>query len=300
VQEFEFCLEENLFRMHGDLARGQYRFAPYQPFSIADPKPRHIHKACVRDRVFHQAVFRALSPIFERISLFDSYSCRVGKGTHRAVTRLDSFLRKASGNGAHLAWALKCDVQKFFDSVDHNILLELVARRVSDARTLALVRRIVAGFEAAPGKGIPLGNVTSQLFANIYMHELDRFVKHSLRAKRYVRYCDDFVMVDANREILSNYIPLIRRFLSSELKLTLHPEKIIFRKYSQGVDFLGYVLFPHHRVLRPRTARRMLAALLHAPNPCAIPSYLGMLSRCSGFCLAEQVCAIEKKWYDDK
>lgn len=295
VQQFEFNLEENLFLMNEQLVKNTFIFKSYEPFSISDPKPRRIHKACVRDRVFHQAVFRKLSEFWNKRFLINSYSCQPKKGTHRAINKLDLYLKKVSSNGNYPIWSLKCDIQKFFDSVDHRTLIVLVNRGIVDTRTKEILEQIIKSFEKQPGKGLPLGNVTSQLFANIYLHELDRFVKHELMVKFYVRYCDDFVLVEKSRDKLESYIPLLREFLDKKLFLTLHPKKIIFRKYTQGVDFLGYVLFPNHCVLRPQTAKRMLKNLKN-PNFKALPSYLGMLKHCNGYKLEKKILELVNSW----
>jgi retron-type reverse transcriptase len=239
-----------------------------------------------------------LSEFWNKRFLINSYSCQPKKGAHKAIEKLDSYLKKESSNNWKTVWVLKCDIRRFFDSVDHKILLELAKRGIEDVRTIDLINRIIESFQVVTGKGIPLGNVTSQLFANIYLHELDRFVKHKMKVRFYVRYCDDFVIADKNREQLQTYVPILKEFLSKKLLLTLHPDKITFRKYRQGVDFLGYVLFPHHRVLRPRTAKRILKKLQH-PNQGGLPSYLGILKHCNGHKLEKKILELSKSWKQD-
>jgi retron-type reverse transcriptase len=278
VARFEFNLEDNLFKLHDELLAGFYVPAPYEAFYVKDPKLRHIHKACVRDRVVHQALFRVLYPIFDRHFIFDSYSSRNGKGTHAGARRLESFVRKASANWTRQAWCLKCDVRKFFDSIDHEILLGLIRARVSDERAMKLIETIVLGFEKSPGKGLPLGNVTSQLFANVYMNEFDQFAKHELKARFYARYCDDFVIVSRDRAVLCGYIQSIYVHLSIRLSLQLHPTKVHIRKVRRGIDFLGQVVLPHRNVLRTNTKRRMFR-LVNEKN---LASYVGILSHGKG------------------
>jgi len=273
VQEFEFNLEDNLFQLHRELKGKIYQHSNYTSFYVSDPKPRKIHKAIVRDRVLHHAIFRILYPILDKGFIFDSYSCRLNKGTHRAVARLEKFCRKLSRNNTRNIFAVKCDIKRFFDSVDQEILLNLIRRKVKDEDAVWLVKSVIRSFSLftptpsqspprAGGEdlcsGLPLGNVTSQLFANIYLNELDQFVKHRLKIKYYLRYCDDFVVLSDNVKYLQELIPRINNFLKFGLKLTFHPNKIIFRKYRQGIDFLGYVVLPHRRVLRTKTKRRML------------------------------------------
>jgi len=265
-------LEANLFELREELTSRRYRHGAYEPFTVYDPKQRRIHKACVRDRVVHQAFVNVLEPLFEPDFIHDSYSCRVGKGTHAAVRRLRTFLLSESRNHRWTAYALKCDVRKFFDSVDHAILLLLLERRVHDSRMMDLLERVIVSFSTKPGKGLPLGNLTSQLFANIYLHELDRFVKHVLREKQYLRYCDDFMIVDGSRERLLGLIPKLDSFLRDHLKLHLHPDKISVRSWSQGVDFLGYVSLPRATVVRTKTALRMRKNIADGN----VTSYLGM------------------------
>lgn len=257
VAVFELHLEENLFNLHEELSNKTYKHNPYEDFYVCDPKRRHIHKASVRDRVMHQALFRVLCQTFDKHFIYDSYSSRNDKGTHKGVNRLQGSIRKVSRNWKKTVWILKCDVRKFFDSIDHDILREFIVERVKDADILWLVDIIFASFEKEKGKGLPLGNVTSQLFANIYLNELDQFIKHTLKAKHYFRYCDDFVIVHSEKSFLESSKVKIEEFMGEKLHLILHPDKVEIRKVSQGVDFLGYVILSHAVVLRTKTKRRI-------------------------------------------
>ncbi|HEU5005313.1 MAG TPA: reverse transcriptase/maturase family protein [Candidatus Saccharimonadales bacterium] len=221
----------------------------------------------------------AIEPIFEKQFIYDSYSCRTGKGTHAGVARLRRFLRQASQNDSRKVWALKCDISKFFASVEHNKLLDLLSIKITDERTLDLLQEIINSFESSPGLGIPLGNLTSQLFANVYMHQFDFFVKHQLREKYYVRYCDDFVIVNEDRQHLLELLSPIREFLQSELDLDLHPAKVSIRSWNEGIDFLGYVLKPHATLLRTKTKNRMLQKV----NRQNLASYLGVCSHADSY-----------------
>ena len=283
VQEFEFNLEDNLFELNEQLIAGTYRHDWYEAFFVTDPKLRHIHKATVRDRVLHQALFCVLYPIFDPEFIYDSYSCRIEKGTHRAVDRLEAFCRKASRNNTRNIFALKLDIRKFFDSVDHDVLLRFIERRVNDPETLRLIKLILDSFS----RGLPLGNVTSQLFANIYLNELDQFAKHQLKIKYYLRYCDDFVALFESREDLQNYLGAVKEFLQQELKLELHPNKIIIRTYRQGIDFLGYVVRPYCRTLRTKTKERMIKNISKEN----LASYLGALQHCDGYMIQQKLFA---------
>ncbi len=255
VLQFEKSLRHNIFTLCNDLKYKKYKHSEYFSFYIKDPKLRHIHKACVRDRVLHHAVFRILYSIFDKAFIFDSYSCRLGKGTHRAVNRLNEFAKKVGKNNTKNCHILKCDVRKFFDSISHNVLINLIKKKIRDEDTVWLINEIIESYFVAENKGIPLGNITSQLFANIYLNELDKFVKHKLKVRYYIRYCDDFVILSDNTEYLQNLISRTGSFIENNLKLSLHPHKSIIRKYGEGVDFLGYISFPNFIILRLRTQK---------------------------------------------
>lgn len=301
VALFEFNLEDELFSLHRELEGLFYKHSPYKSFYIHDPKRRHIHKACVRDRIVHQALFRVLSPIFDKQFIFDSYSCRMNKGTHKAVFRLDSFINKATSNHKHPAFALKCDIVRFFDSIDHRILLNLIERKIQDENVLKLICIILNSYRVRRNKGLPLGNVTSQLFANIYLNPLDQFAKHKLKTKYYLRYCDDFVFIHQDTEKLRRFINPIKSFLSENLSLNIHEDKTEIRKRNQGIDFLGYVLLPYHRVLRTRTRRRMFRKLKEKEKQKkngkldseslyqSYQSYLGILEHCNGYKIRKSI-----------
>ena len=221
VAEFGQKVEQHIFQLRRDLQDKTYKHGPYYGFWVHDPKRRRIHKAIVRDRVLHHAIFRIINPIFEQTFIPTSFSCRVGKGTHKGVESVRDMLRAESKNGTNECWVLKCDVRKFFDSVDHSVLLSILKRRVGDAEAFGLLTKIVESYSTTEGKGIPIGNLTSQMFANIYMGELDHFIKHSLRVRRYARYTDDFVVISSNKTYLESLLPPIQDFLGEELKLEL-------------------------------------------------------------------------------
>ena len=270
-----------------------YRHSSYKAFYVQDPKLRLIHKACVKDRVLHHAVFRKLYLIFDKSFIFDSYSCRLNKGTHSAVNRLNKFANKTSKNNKTDCFVLKCDIKKFFDSVNQYILINLIKNKIQDKNTIWLINKIIKSFKS----GLPLGNITSQLFANIYLNKLDQFIKHNLKIKYYIRYCDDFVIISQDRNYLINLILQINNFLINNLKLLLHRDKIIIRKYHQGIDFLGYVSFPNHRVLRTKTKNRIFKKIKQkiknkTLNNQVLQSYLGMLRHCDGFRLESKLRSI--------
>jgi retron-type reverse transcriptase len=304
VQEFEFNLEDNLFQLHRELKSKIYCPSHYTSFCIQDPKLRRIHKTCVRDRILHHAVFRILYPIFDKNFIFDSYSCRLNKGTHRAVNRLENFSRKLSKNNNRNIFALKCDIRKFFNSIDQDILLGLIKQKIRDGNAIWLIEAIIRSFKKENRRGLPLGNVTSQLFANIYLDELDQFIGHKLKIRYYLRYCDDFVILGENRDYLTKIALLMIDFLRENLKLSLHAGKIIIRKYRQGIDFLGYVVLSHYRVLRTKTKRRIFKKIeikkVQLENKLiaeksfnqSLQSYFGVLKHCKGYKIKNKIIDI--------
>ena len=310
VMKFERHLEENIFDLHHLLRKKQYEHGAYQAFYIHDPKQRLIHKATIQDRVLHHAIFKVLNPVFEPTFIAHSFSCRIGKGTHKGVAALATMLRKISKNNTKPCFALKCDVRKFFATVDQDILFSILQKRIQDEDMLKLLHKIVYSFNrtGAPHKGIPIGNLTSQLFANIYMNELDQFVKHQLRVKHYVRYTDDFVIVADNTQYLQGLLPKIQEFLRDVLLLELHPNKISIRKFSQGIDFLGYVVLPNYSVLRTKTKRRILSKLDNNIQGLkngavsegyfhqSLQSYLGVLSHANSYNVEQNIK--NKVWYE--
>jgi len=280
VQEFEIRLMDNILALHRDLAAGTYHHSSYEAFSISDPKPRRIHKATVRDRLLHHAIHRILYPFFDRTFIAHSYSCRVGKGMHRALNVFRTFARKSSRNHTRTAWVLKCDVKQFFATIDHGTLIAILRAHIQDQEIVELLAEVIQSFRSGQsGIGLPLGNLTSQLFANVYMNRLDHFVKHALRARHYIRYSDDFVILSMDRVWLEAILPQIDGFLRAELKLSLHPGKVSIHTAASGIDFLGWVHFPDHRVLRTVTKRRMMHRIqLKARGRQTLRSYRGLLS----------------------
>ncbi len=292
VQEFALNLEDNIFELHNDLKNNLYQHSKYTSFFISDPKLRCINKAKVRDRLLHQAIFKIIEPIFEKIFIFDSYSSRKNKGTHRAIKRFQKMAWKLSKNNTRTVWVLKCDIKKFFDSIDHNILLRLIKLKVTNRKTVELIEKVIYSFRENEETGIPLGNLTSQLFSNIYLNELDQFIKRGLKIKNYIRYADDFVILSDERDNLEKVFLKIDEFLKSELNLRFHPEKVIMEKWNSGVDFLGYVSFPYYTILRTKTKNRMLKKIAIKIN-CwrskeidtksfsqTLQSYMGVLKWC--------------------
>lgn len=272
VAEFEINLEDHIFKLHEDLKNNDYNHGGYFSFYVQDPKRRHIHKAFVRDRLMHHAIHRIIEPMWNKLFIFDSWSSRKTKGTHAAVKRLQDIGLRLSQNHTRTLWVLKLDVRKFFDSVDHEILLNILQKRTPDERLMSLIRGIIESFSP----GLPLGNLTSQLFSNVYLDKLDQFVKHELKISGYIRYADDFILIHPNKEVLIACLEKIKVFLRTQLHLDVHPKKIVLKTYTGGIDYLGYVCFPHHRVLRTKTKRRMFKRT----NKKNFTSYNGILLHC--------------------
>jgi retron-type reverse transcriptase len=235
-----------------------------------------------------------LYKLFDSSFIYDSYSCRLGKGTHKGIARLEVFTRKVSQNHTVGCWALKCDIKKFFASVDHKVLLNLLKEKIRDEDIIWLLKQIIDSFysDKGEGKGMPLGNLTSQVFANIYLNELDQFVKHKLKAKYYIRYADDFLFLSKDKELLLEYVDELRRFLNSKLKLKLHPNKIIFRKLEWGIDFLGYVVLPHYIMPRTKTKKRIFKKIKEKVSSenfnQSMQSYLGYLGHANSFKIIQE------------
>lgn len=291
VQVFQYDLMDNILSLHHDLKNKTYQHGCYEAFNISDPKPRNIHKACVRDRLLHHAIYRQLYPFFDRIFIVDSYSCRLGKGTHRALRRFSSFGNRVSQNNTKTCWVLKGDIRKCFASIDHTVLEQILASAIVDTDIRGLCGCVLESFSSTEtGKGLPLGNLTSQLFVNVYLNQFDQFVKREIKARYYIRYADDFVVLSRDRDWLLSLVPRMQTFLQGRLRLALHPAKVSIGTLAAGVDFLGWVHFPHHRVLRTITKKRMFKKVAEADGTTAVvQSYLGLLRHGTAYKLSERL-----------
>jgi RNA-directed DNA polymerase len=303
---FEKNLENEIFKLHRELSSETYRHSGYVDFYISDPKHRHIHKAIVRDRVLHHAIMNILYPYYDKVFIHNSFSCRIGKGNHKGVEALRSMVQKESNNDTRQVFVLKCDIEKFFDSIDHDILIKILKTRIKDGKLMNLLVEVIESFVSDRStlferRGVPIGNLTSQLFANIYMDTMDQYMKHELKVKHYARYTDDFVIVSKDKKYLTSLIPNIKKFLNTELKLGLHPGKVTIRKYTQGVDFLGYVVLPHYTKVRKRTVKRISrrikekiilyksGKLKKEKLDATFMSYLGVLSHADTYGFSEKL-----------
>jgi len=259
VLEFESNLADNLAKLYQKINNNQYQHGHYKQFQISDPKPRLISKASVQDRIVHHSISRKLEKIFEKSFIFDSYSSRQNKGLHKSIVRLKKFSRKVSQNHRFTFWALKIDIHKFFDSVDHGILLNLVRAKVPILESFGIYQQIIKSFcsNLGDGKGIPLGNLTSQISANIYLNQLDQYAKQNLRIKYYLRYSDDLLILHRSKTQLLWWLSRIENYLYDSLKLTINRPKIRIRKNTHGIDWLGYFIYPKHILPRSATRRRI-------------------------------------------
>ncbi len=264
VVEFESNLKNNLLQLRADLLLHSYRPQPLTTFIIRDPKTRKINKSAFRDRIVHHALCNILEPIYEKIFIYDSYANRKGKGTLKALERFDVFKRQVAVPYPDYVtgYCLKADIKHYFETVDHNILLNIIQRRIKDKNLLFLLKNILTNYSnGEQGKGMPLGNLTSQFLANVYLNELDQYVKHALKAKYYLRYVDDFVILHKKKELLEMYKLEIDSFLQQKLQLELHPLKSKILPLHKGITFLGFRIFYHHKLLRKsnwRAAKRKI------------------------------------------
>jgi RNA-directed DNA polymerase len=261
----------NLALLRLELLTKQYRPQPLTRFVLRDPKTRVIYKSQFRDRIIHHALVNVLQPIYEPQFIYDSHASRQGKGTTRALERYQLFLRRITHSGALQTnarnnnqvrgYALKCDIKHYFETVDHDMLLGILRRQIKDGDVLWLIKIILDHYPTEhPGKGMPLGNWTSQFFANVYLNELDQYIKQALRAKYYLRYVDDFIILAKSRQELENQLVSISIFVEN-LRLELHPTKCKIIPLSAGVSFLGFKIYYHYLIVRTRNKRKITMKL---------------------------------------
>ncbi len=293
---FERNLESELLTLSEELISGTYSHGTYHNFFVRDPKYRAIHKALVRDRIVHQALFDELYPLFDQRFFFDSYSSRIDKGTQAAIARIWHFIKQESSNLNREVYVFHGDVDNFFASINHMTLLSLIAKKVKDKGYIKLCRTIINSFDLGNRTGVPLGNLTSQVFANVYLHELDYYVKQTCSVRCYIRYNDDFFIVARDKAFLDTISQNIKAFLSHNLGLSLPDNKILIRKLSAGVDMLGVVAFPFGLVPRRRVSRAALRVASEAMETGytttigkQLNSYIGLLGQSKSFLLREKL-----------
>lgn len=253
IYTFNARLEENLVCLQRELESQSWQPGRYREFLVHDGKRRLICAAPYRDRVIHHALCNVIEPLFDRTFIHDSYACRKGKGTHAAADRYTRFSRRAK-------YVLKCDLSRYFGSVRHDVLFSQLAKRIADGEVLWLLERVIRswndeGLLWPSGRGIPIGNQTSQFFANVYLNDFDHWMKGEMSCRLYIRYVDDFVVLSDSKRFLHDLIPGIEARLS-RLGLRLHAKKRSVARVSEGCDFMGYRIWPNHRRLRPENGHR--------------------------------------------
>lgn len=293
VLEFSFSVEEKLFDIQGRLVNGVWRPGKPREFMVHDPKPRMIAAPPFADRVVHHALVRVIEPILERRFIFDSYACRKGRGIHGAVGRLQAGLRDAQRRHDKV-WVLKADISKYFPSISHERMLWVLGRSISDRKVLGLCRTILDGYGYDHGVGIPVGALTSQLFANAYLDQLDHWMKDELGLRHYVRYMDDFVVLAGSKAELWSLYDAVADFLATRLALRLNRKTAVFPA-SQGIDFCGYRMWATHRLPRKRNVKKARAmfrelAWLYRKGEASydhvrpfVASFLGYMKHCRSY-----------------
>jgi hypothetical protein len=256
VIEFEKNLERNLLNLHYELKNLTYKPKPLKTFILRDPKTRVISKSDFRDRVIHHALIRIIGGFFEKQFIYDSCAGQKGKGTLFAVKRFNKFSRKVTNNFTTCGFCLKSDVKHYFQSVVHEKLIEIINRKIKDEKILWLIWQILNNGDQE-GVGMPLGNYTSQFLANVYLNDLDYFVKHHLRARFYIRYVDDFVLLHESQKKLCEWGWAIGTFLNNNLEIELHKDKTKIVPLKRGIDFVGFRNFCGSKLLRKRNIRKM-------------------------------------------
>jgi retron-type reverse transcriptase len=270
VAGFEFDLEHNLLTLRRELQARTYAPGGYTNFYIHEPKRRLVSAAPFRDRVVHHALCRVIEPIWEARFIATSYACRMGKGTHQAIDQCQAWVRR-------YRYAFQGDIVKYFPSIDHQVIYGLLSKHIADGATLWLIEQLLASgagiqaeeqpplyfpgddlFAALRPRGLPIGNLTSQFWANVYLHELDMFVKHELRCPAYLRYMDDFVLFADDKETLHAWREAIHAFLANRLRLALHPKKSLVFPVQVGLEFCGFRIYATHRRLRRAAVRRFV------------------------------------------
>lgn len=293
---FKLNYESELFLLHEEINEQNYEIKPSICFINFKPVQREIFAGNFRDRIVHHLIFYYINPTFERYFINDSYSCRIGKGTSYGIKRINKFIRSCSSNYKTDCYILKLDIKGYFMAMDKNILYQKIRTRLEKCRKdltfdldliYYLIEKVIFNeptenciikgkktdwkglpkskslFHSEKNKGLPIGNLTSQLFGNVYMDEFDHFVKHYLKVKYYGRYVDDFILIHENKDYLKFIIPIIQDYLKNNLKLELHPNKISLQHYSKGVKFLGTIIKPYRIYISSRTKNNFYQSIQH-------------------------------------
>lgn len=295
--EFSLNLEKNLLLIQEELLTNAYNQSKYREFIVFDPKQRKIKYLPFKDRVVHHALVNIIEPIFDRQLISKTYACRKRKGTHKALKDIKT---EISREFRFTGYCLKCDVKKYFPSIDQNILKNLISRKIICKNTLNLIYQIINSDHSEFGEtnGIPIGNLTSQLFSNIYLNELDQYIKHKLKIKYYYRYVDDFIILEDSKKQLNYYKKNIKYYLKKRLKLEIPKQKINLFEIKTGVDFVGYKIYPEYVFLRKRNIKKFikkLKILTYEKNffkvKSSISSYLGYFKFANSYKILDQIWA---------
>lgn len=317
VLEFTANLEENLIQIQNELIWKMYEVGRYREFYVFEPKKRLIMALPFKDRVIQWAIYRVLNPLFDKSFIDNSYACRVGKGTHVAADMLQHRLRQVNRRPDR-HYYLKMDISKYFYRVDHDVAIKILRRRIKDEDVIWLMAKIIKSENMAfglplhvePGdclkedriyfKGMPIGNLTSQLLANIYLNELDQFCKHELKIRYFIRYMDDFVILHHDKKYLHEVKMRIERFLNEDLELHLN-NKTCIRPIDVGLEFVGFRMWPTHRKMKKKSAKKMKRRLRYVQKAYArgeasfddvnstVQSYLGILKHCDSYFLRQAI-----------
>ncbi len=299
---FSYYLEENLNALYFDLENKKYKHGAYRKFVVTDNKRREISVASIKNRVVHRLLYEYLNEIYDSTFIFDAWSCRKNKGLLGAIERAQNFLCQRSSS-----YIWRSDIKKFFDSVNQQILLDTIFRKIKDPKALILLREIIGSYGMGQNereresmcvtrKGMPIGNLTSQIFANIYLNEFDRFIKHELKVKNYLRYGDDFIIIADNSKQLEKIRSSAIEFLNDKFQLEINKKHDIIIKAKQGLKFLGVVIFPNGRKLNKRNSTRVKENL-KLKN---ISSYSGLVKKHSQIKKIKEFNWIILDYYDNQ
>jgi len=253
---FGLNIEKEIFSIQSDLIDNKYIISKYKKFKVYEPKERIISAPTFRDVVVQHSLINIINPIFEKSFIFNSFACRKGKGTHKGMFRIKKVIHSFNCP----IYYLKCDIKKYFPSINKVILKKIISNKIIDKKILNLIYNIIDSYSSDFGinKGIPIGNLTSQLFANIYLNELDQFVKHKLKIKSYFRYVDDFIILSNSKRQLHLFEYKIKMFLKKNLDLSMPKHKTYINLINNGVDFIGYKIFPSKIKIRNSNLKRFI------------------------------------------
>ncbi len=307
VLRFGLNIEKEIFSIQSDLVNNNYNISKYKEFKVYEPKERIISAPTFRDVVVQHSLINIINQIFEKSFIYNSFACRKKKGTHKGMFRLKKVIQSYNCP----KYYLKCDIKKYFPSVNKIILKKIIFKKIKDKKTLDLINKIIDSYSSDFGnnKGIPIGNLTSQLFANIYLNELDQFVKHKLKINHYFRYVDDFIILCDSKKELHNYECRIKQFLKCKLHLDMPKHKTYINLINNGVDFIGYKIFPQFVKIRKSNIKRFIRRTknnVYLYNKCkldenslesSICSFLGYSKHANAYLISKKIFNIYfDKW----